>query len=251
MDPSGDLDKPFNMLRSKSIFQLIVLLHQNLYTFINFKVLECSIIMKKNILLPSMVLCASLLLVGCDNSNNSTDATEGVAQPQTTVETTSPQTVAPATQDKELQFGKVYDVENAVSFIKLKGFSSDEPAPGVWTDATKATFTLYVDKKTLSAHPTGNIKFMVGPFLGPNLDTQHSIFHWGKGHEKKLAVTANQWISLPYILGDWKDASTKNHHLKKISIHVNLPNATSPQQLGVSSDSRLLGLRFMQFSLSN
>lgn len=105
-------------------------------------------------------------------------------------------------------------------------------------------------KKQLLKHPSGNIEILVVPSLHKNLNlsVQNASINWGDGHHIDYEIKSEQLISLPYVFNDWQNV--KGHsQLKKLSIHFQLPNAVSPASLSLSTDPRLLSLRFLKISL--
>ena len=148
-----------------------------------------------------------------------------------------------------LQINQNYLFKDSPFFLETSGFSGIE-SQGQWTSAFAASVTLYINEKDLLKNPQGYINFEVQPFLYAQLNTQHININWGENKNISYNIMSRQWFSISYERNDWEVVPSSE--FEKITIHFNLPNATAPHQVNaLSLDPRLLGLNFIQFSMSD
>ena len=209
--------------------------------------------MKKRICALTSMIFFSGILVGCENESVSNN-TEKPSQAQLTTSRVSAEQALPAVESKKtsVQFDQNYEVKHTLSVIKLEGFLEDEPTPGIWSNSLTPSMTLYISKQQLTEHPTGTVHLRILPFIDPTngLKAQHVNIHWGKGHALSDVLDTGKTVLLAYTTEDWT-AVSDNSDLLEIVFQFDLPDATSPGKLlKTYTDERLLGLRFMQFSVS-
>jgi hypothetical protein len=132
-----------------------------------------------------------------------------------------------------------YDMKANYSPFYRLGLSGQEPE-GVWTLGKETIFNFTVLKSSVDKDLT--LTFTVSPLVNDRLPAQ-KIYLFANGFPLGDMILSQEGIYKVMIPKDCID-------MDRLEIKFQLPSATTPNELGINTDTRVLSLFFKELSLS-